>query len=281
MKKTKKSKERGITLIALVITIVVLLILAGVSIAMLTGDNGILTQASKSKTLSEISAVKEAVALKKNEIEINENTGNSNTVKVYGTEYTNQNPYGPINIWGYDTIFGEGWYRLNKEDLEAMGIINAESEYVVNYDNGYVISTKTFNYNGEETYTTDTVSIKELKSAQCTYILRSDGTLWATGDNAYGQLGIGNKENKNTFQQVKLSNIKEVYSNTFCTFVKTENNEIYAWGRNNYGQLGLGDTEDKLLPTKLEINDVKEIYPYSYHNFLIKNDGTVYRSRME
>jgi type II secretory pathway pseudopilin PulG len=40
-------KEKGITLIALVITIIVLLILAGVTIATLTGDNGLLT---KSKT---------------------------------------------------------------------------------------------------------------------------------------------------------------------------------------------------------------------------------------
>ena len=39
MKKQKTLKERGITLIALVITIIVLLILAGVSIAMLTGEN--------------------------------------------------------------------------------------------------------------------------------------------------------------------------------------------------------------------------------------------------
>ena len=38
--------NKGITLIALVITIIVLLILAGVSIAMLTGDNGILTRAN-------------------------------------------------------------------------------------------------------------------------------------------------------------------------------------------------------------------------------------------
>ena len=38
--------QKGITLIALVITIIVLLILAGVSIAMLTGDNGILTRAN-------------------------------------------------------------------------------------------------------------------------------------------------------------------------------------------------------------------------------------------
>ena len=42
--------NKGITLIALVITIIVLLILAGVSIAMLTGQNGILTQANTAKT---------------------------------------------------------------------------------------------------------------------------------------------------------------------------------------------------------------------------------------
>lgn len=41
--------NKGITLIALVITIIVLLILAGVSIAMLTGSNGILTQATEAK----------------------------------------------------------------------------------------------------------------------------------------------------------------------------------------------------------------------------------------
>ena len=47
---TNKIKtNKGITLIALVITIIVLLILAGVSIAMLTGDNGILTQAQNAK----------------------------------------------------------------------------------------------------------------------------------------------------------------------------------------------------------------------------------------
>ena len=42
--------QRGITLIALVITIIVLLILAGVSIAMLTGENGILNKATSSRT---------------------------------------------------------------------------------------------------------------------------------------------------------------------------------------------------------------------------------------
>ena len=44
-----KESEKGITLIALVITIIVLLILAAVSIAMLTGENGILSKASNAK----------------------------------------------------------------------------------------------------------------------------------------------------------------------------------------------------------------------------------------
>ena len=56
-KRTKTNK--GITLIALVITIIVLLILASVSISMLTGDNGILTQAQRAKNETENAARKE------------------------------------------------------------------------------------------------------------------------------------------------------------------------------------------------------------------------------
>ena len=49
MFKRKLKEVEGITLIALVITIIVLLILVGISIAMLTGENGILTQAQSAK----------------------------------------------------------------------------------------------------------------------------------------------------------------------------------------------------------------------------------------
>ena len=55
-----KKKNNGITLIALVITIIVLLILASVSIAMLTGQNGILTQAQNAKNKTEEAKNKEA-----------------------------------------------------------------------------------------------------------------------------------------------------------------------------------------------------------------------------
>ena len=47
--KNRKMQEKGITLIALVVTIIVLLILAGISISMLTGQNGILNRASEAK----------------------------------------------------------------------------------------------------------------------------------------------------------------------------------------------------------------------------------------
>jgi len=58
-----KEAQKGITLIALVITIIVLLILAGVSIAMLTGQNGILTQAQNAKTTNESKSAEEKVKL--------------------------------------------------------------------------------------------------------------------------------------------------------------------------------------------------------------------------
>ena len=57
--KINLKRNKGITLIALVITIIVLLILAGVSIAMLTGQNGILTQAQNASTQTEIAEAKE------------------------------------------------------------------------------------------------------------------------------------------------------------------------------------------------------------------------------
>ena len=59
----KNKFNKGITLIALVITIIVLLLLAGVSIAMLTGENGILTQATNAKVQTENARLDEEIKL--------------------------------------------------------------------------------------------------------------------------------------------------------------------------------------------------------------------------
>ena len=62
-----KDETSGITLIALIITIIVLLILAGISIATLTGDNGVLNKASDSKIVSALGTAKDEINLKAQE----------------------------------------------------------------------------------------------------------------------------------------------------------------------------------------------------------------------
>lgn len=55
----KTKDTRGITLVALVITIVVLLILVGISINLVLGDNGIITKAQEARIAQELSSYKE------------------------------------------------------------------------------------------------------------------------------------------------------------------------------------------------------------------------------
>ena len=86
-KKLKNTK--GITLIALVVTIIVLLILAGVSIAMLTGNNGILTQGKRAKEEQAHAAVKEGIMLLYNEYKTKQEVNASKVqeeTKVASTE---------------------------------------------------------------------------------------------------------------------------------------------------------------------------------------------------
>lgn len=56
-------EEKGITLVALVITIIVLLILAGVSISLVVGQNGVLTQSQSAVKAQKASSAKETVSL--------------------------------------------------------------------------------------------------------------------------------------------------------------------------------------------------------------------------
>ena len=79
-KKMKGISNKGVTLIALVITIIVLLILAGVSIAMLTGENGILTQATESKKANTIGAEKEQIGLAMQSLKMKKQADNVSTM---------------------------------------------------------------------------------------------------------------------------------------------------------------------------------------------------------
>ncbi len=82
----KKENQGGITLIALVITIIVLLILAGISIVMLTGENGLLKRASEAGVIAKIADSKEQVALAVNDL----------VEEYYQEKYTNTTLATPI-----------------------------------------------------------------------------------------------------------------------------------------------------------------------------------------
>ena len=86
----KKKLNEGITLIALVVTIVVLLILAGVSIQMLGGEDGIITQAVEAKDRNKIEAIKERINLWKTNEKINELAGGSSTESIIDELYNDK-----------------------------------------------------------------------------------------------------------------------------------------------------------------------------------------------
>ena len=124
----EQTRNRGITLIALVITIIVLLILAGVSIAMLTGQNGILTQANNAKIEQSHGSVREGIALTYNQYQIEINTASSTklasteTVTIQGRkERILANTYSSF----LDFLVQKGYATLD-ENNETVGIINVQ-----------------------------------------------------------------------------------------------------------------------------------------------------------
>ena len=64
MKQIKNKKEKGVTLIALVVTIIVLIVLAGISINLIFGNLGIVTKAKEARTQMEEAQIKEDIQLK-------------------------------------------------------------------------------------------------------------------------------------------------------------------------------------------------------------------------
>ena len=91
----RKTNEKGITLIALVVTIIVLLILAGISIVMLTGQNGILNRAAEAKEKTEVAQEEENEKLQGYEDTINQYVPSSNGGTTGGNLPTGTTPYLP------------------------------------------------------------------------------------------------------------------------------------------------------------------------------------------
>ena len=107
--------QKGITLISLVITIVVLIILAGVAINMTLGENGIFKKAQEAKRLQEIATAKEQIGLEILEAQI-EAMGNNEELEQSEVE-TIVAKYGALQADGDTIILNDTEYEVSLRDI--------------------------------------------------------------------------------------------------------------------------------------------------------------------
>lgn len=111
-----KKDVKGITLIALVITIIVLLILAAVSIAMLTGENGLLKKATKAKEENKLAQAKEQINLMLQEYRIERDTGSNKSFENFLQEKKNDKK---IDGYGKNENYNENSTKLWDIELDG------------------------------------------------------------------------------------------------------------------------------------------------------------------
>ena len=113
--------------------------------------------------------------------------------------------------------------------------------------------------------------------------LKSTGTLWAWGDNGYGQLGQQDSTTRSWPTQVGTfpSTLSNLSFTSIATGYQTvtaidSTGKLFMWGRNTEGQLGTGDTITKSFP--IQIAGYTDAVTKGYGAFFKKSDGTWYGS---
>ena len=136
-RRKQNSRERGITLIALVITIIVLRILAGVALAALTGDSGILNNADNAKIETNHKTVAECLKLKMGEYQI-EKSANGYT-KDFIT-FLEENTDGEIvddnGVINVKNLVGKKLGNGNGDNLNDVYVLEevSENSYTLRYN---------------------------------------------------------------------------------------------------------------------------------------------------
>ena len=122
------------------------------------------------------------------------------------------------------------------------------------------------------------------KYAACGYsntaaAIKTDGTLWVWGQNAYGMLGDGTNSNRSSPVQTITggSNWSQIACGYHMVAVKTDGT-LWCWGRDQYGQLGDGTVTDKSSPVQTVSSGTnwKQVACSTQHTAAIKTDGTLW-----
>lgn len=115
--------------------------------------------------------------------------------------------------------------------------------------------------------------------AEHSLFIKSDGSLWAMGDNQYGELGDGTTNNINFPEQIVASNVTAVAAGGhYSLFTKTDGS-LWAVGWKNVGELGDGNDSFYIYTTQPEeivTNNVKAIAVGLDFSFFIKTDGSLW-----
>ena len=118
--------------------------------------------------------------------------------------------------------------------------------------------------------------------------LASDGTVYAWGANAYGQLGNGLTTNSNVPVAVVASGaiankkIVQITAGYYHSLALASDGTVYAWGYNNAGQLGNNSTTNASSPVYTYMSGVlagkiiTQLTAGSSHSLALASDGTVY-----
>jgi len=109
------------------------------------------------------------------------------------------------------------------------------------------------------------------------FAIKNDGTVWAWGNNHYGQLGDGTTTNRFTPVQVNITNVKEISVGAWSIIALKNDGTVWAWGQNAGGLLGDGTTTDRHTPVQtIGLNEVKSVEAGQRHMVALKNNGTVW-----
>ena len=136
------------------------------------------------------------------------------------------------------------------------------------------------------------LNVKEVYNyPDSTIILKNDGTLWASGVNNYGNLGLGHTNWTFQFTQIQkdnlgntinFSNVKKITGGEYNTVCLLEDGTVYVWGRNINGQLGVGHTNNVLSPTKVTFFEDKskviDVWTMNSSVAFLLENGEVYVS---
>ncbi|MEK7453161.1 MAG: hypothetical protein AAB614_02910, partial [Patescibacteria group bacterium] len=108
--------------------------------------------------------------------------------------------------------------------------------------------------------------------------LKSDGTVWAWGSNANGELGDGTTIDKRKPVQVSgLTGVTAISGGAYFSLALKSDGTVWSWGHNYQGKLGDGTTTTRYTPVQvLGLTGVTAISTKNSHSLALKSDGTVW-----